>query len=140
MNHARGGLKSSLHKDSVNALLSRLGRFKVGKTGACKACDIDWTKHVIAAKNITERYFDGLCMDYMDKSRPPRGKDADELYWTHLQSTNGRWNTDCRIKHGEPSWYVSWCGRDEHRQKLLTNHREEKRNHELHFGFRDDGV
>jgi hypothetical protein len=174
MNHARGGLKSSLHrglwtavghlfgsgkyhctcgqwaksaglyfdalvkvqvypletvfpKTSMNTLLSRLGSFDLGATGACYTCNIDWKQQAKQAKTITQGYFDGLCLDCMDKSKPPRGKNSDELYWTHLSSENGKWDKNCRIPHGEPSWYMSWCGRDEHRQKLLKEHHEKKK-------------
>jgi hypothetical protein len=73
----------------MNTLLSRLGSFALGITGACNACNIDWKQQAEQAKTITRGYFDGLCLDCMDKSKPPHGKDPDELYCTHLSSENG---------------------------------------------------
>jgi hypothetical protein len=64
----------------------------------------------------TKDNFDGLCLDCMESSKPK----ADKEYWKACgQSPMGRWDQDCRITHGQQTWYVSWCGRDEHRRKLL---------------------
>ncbi|KAF1951587.1 hypothetical protein CC80DRAFT_204343 [Byssothecium circinans] len=165
MNHARGGLKTTLHrglwdkvgdllengpdcddcddwdsvagryfaelvriaayplekvfpKNSITAILQRLDDFSLGRIGDCEHCNTDWSYFIRRAIERTEDNFDGFCMDCMDASRPQRGPtDAD--YWKGLKSVGGRWDVKCRVRHGQQTWYVSWCGRDEHRQKLL---------------------
>jgi hypothetical protein len=71
------------------------------------------------AVQATEAYFDGLCLDCMTRSKHPKGRDLDAEYWKHNESKGGRWDTDCRITHNQSTWYVSWLGRDDTRQKLL---------------------
>lgn len=50
----------------------------------------------------------------MDASKP-KLRDADEDYWNHAED-GVAWDEDCRISHGQPSWYFSFLGR---RQKML---------------------
>ena len=69
-------------------------------------------------RQFTQGYFDGLCLDCMDRSKP-KGKDLDDEYWRINANANKRWDSRCRVHHGQPTWYVSWIGRDDVRQKLL---------------------
>jgi hypothetical protein len=100
-----------------------LKSFTMRFQGTCRHCRIDWGEEVARARTATLRSFDGLCIDCMDRSRPKRG-DGDVDYWRQLESIDGRWDVNCRVRHGEPSWYISWCGRAEHRQKLIDRHKE----------------
>jgi hypothetical protein len=43
----------------------------------------------------------------------------DDEYEKQNQSVGGRWDTKCRIKHGQPTWYISWLGRPDIREKIL---------------------
>ncbi|KAF1848908.1 uncharacterized protein K460DRAFT_279288 [Cucurbitaria berberidis CBS 394.84] len=104
---------------SINTMLSRLDEFYCPKGGCCSICTVDWEPAVEHAQTMTSKYFDGLCIDCMGNSRLPRGVDPDVKYWMKNGSSSGRWDQHCRIKHGEPTWYHSWCGRDEHRQRLI---------------------
>ena len=122
-------LEKTFPKASVNTILKRLKDFRMpapaSGTSLCDLCSANWDTEVGSARMHAMRYFDGLCIDCMDRSRPRDGDtDTDEDYWRSLDSVGGRWDAYCRVRHGEPSWYVSWCGRDEHRQKLLERHRE----------------
>ena len=101
--------------------------------GTCAHCSVDWAEEVALARSNTLRNFDGLCIDCMDRSGPKRG-DGDVDYWRQLESIDGRWNVNCRVRHEAPSWYISWCGRAEHRQKLIDRHKEVNR------GVRRSGV
>ncbi|KAF2654408.1 hypothetical protein K491DRAFT_679674 [Lophiostoma macrostomum CBS 122681] len=125
-------------KTSLNGIMGWLDIFNtsVSQVG-CSGCDVNWTQEVVQAKRVTSRYFDGLCLDCMNKSRPKR-KDTDEDYWQYLNSVDGRWDSNCRIRHGEPTWYSSWCGRDEHRQRLMKNHRIEQGIRRGHSGGDSD--
>jgi hypothetical protein len=116
-------LEKSFSKTSVVNILSRLKTFSMRHQGTCKLCSVDWADQVASARTATMRNFDGLCVDCMDRSRPKREKE-DIDYWRQLESIDGRWDANRRVKHGEPSWYISWCGRGEHRQKLVDRHKE----------------
>lgn len=104
---------------SINDIVARLKQFEFDYIPACNRCrSIDWVYVVRKTVAATEAYFDGLCLDCMDRSKP-KGKDLDDEYWRHNESMGGRWDTRCRIKHNQATWYVSWLGRDDTRQKLL---------------------
>ncbi|KAF1922049.1 hypothetical protein BDU57DRAFT_584981 [Ampelomyces quisqualis] len=146
VNHARSGLKTTLHKSlykkcghllryktsdcecwaptvghcfaaltkiecfpvediisytSVSQILSRLSTFKYDYIPACQNCRaMEWEVVVLKAKSNTEKYFDGLCLDCMDRM-------------------DGRWDTNCRIKHNQSTWYVSWLGKPNVREKIM---------------------
>jgi hypothetical protein len=114
-------------KNSVTQVLRTLSRFSDLRTGQCGVCTVEWKPHVENAVEKTEGYFDGLCLDCMKRSWLPRGKDPDTEYWSANGSDKGRWDMHCRIKHGQPTWYASFCGRDEFRQRMIKDHNEEKR-------------
>ncbi|KAH7115908.1 hypothetical protein B0J11DRAFT_593578 [Dendryphion nanum] len=112
---------------SINELLDNLAGFSIHRMPhCCTLCNVDWEGTVVAARTKVASYFDGLCLDCMDRSKRKRG-DPDQHYWKHCASVEGRWDHYCRIAHGESTWYHSWLGRDEHRQKLIALHREDKR-------------
>jgi hypothetical protein len=122
-----------LSRASYNDIIDRLERFELDWTPPCDRCRrIDWVSSgryeallsstslylVRLAAQATEAYFDGLCLDCMKHSKP-RGRDLDAEYWKHNESKGGRWDTGCRISYNQSTWYVSWLGRDDMRQKLL---------------------
>lgn len=119
-------LEKSFPKNAINTILDWLQNFSTSRMPAystgCDLCSVNWKRAVAEAGRQTKQYFDGLCIDCMDRSKYKRSN-PDQDYWKHLQSIEGRWDKKCRVSHGEPSWYVSWCGRDEHRQALLQRHR-----------------
>ncbi|KAF2634057.1 hypothetical protein P280DRAFT_414639 [Massarina eburnea CBS 473.64] len=116
-------LETIFPKHSMNTILERLEKFKLGDIGDCFCCEIDWRHHITKSIENTRTNFHGLCIDCMDSSKPKRGS-TDEDYWMHLGTVGGRWDTHCRVKHGQQTWYVSWLGRSEHRQKLLNKANE----------------
>jgi hypothetical protein len=77
---------------------------------------MDWESVVLKAKANIEKYFDGLCLDCMNRSKP---KDLDDEYWKHNTNVNGRWDSRCRITHNQSTWYVSWLGRPDIREKIM---------------------
>lgn len=116
-------LELTFARHSIVELLSQLARFdEISNSGGCKNCHIDWEDEVSKAAKWTKAKFDGLCLDCMNKSKFRKGS-IDDDYWRGLGAVNGRWDARCRVEHGETSWYVSWCGRDEHRRQLLGIHR-----------------
>jgi len=104
---------------SVQQIIGRLGEFKYDHKPACIRCrKMEWETVVLQAKANTEKYFDGLCLDCMDRSKP-HGKNLDDEYWKHNESVGGRWDTRCRITHNQSTWYVSWLGRPDLREKIM---------------------
>jgi hypothetical protein len=77
---------------------------------------MEWDSVVLKAKANTEKYFDGLCLNCMDHSKP-KGKNLDE-YWAHNANIDGRWDSR-RIMHNQSTWYVSWLGRPDVREKIM---------------------
>jgi hypothetical protein len=164
VNHARGGLKTTLHKSlykpcryllrngtndcqcwdsaigqyiaslnrinvfpvedvvshsSITQICQRLKDFEYTYQPECRRCrGLDWLSTVLKAKSNTEGYFQGLCLDCMDRSKR-KGDNADEEYWQRNSSVNGRWDTKCRISHNQSTWYVSWLGRPDEREKIM---------------------
>ncbi|KAL1610718.1 hypothetical protein SLS60_002388 [Paraconiothyrium brasiliense] len=118
-------LEKVFPRNSINEILSRLGDFELGSIGNCRTCSVDWDTCIVRAIDNTTASFDGLCIDCMETSRPKRDGDVD--YWKKLGSDyDGRFDGQCRIHHGEKTWYISWCGRDEHRRKLMNDHFERR--------------
>ncbi|KAF2491001.1 hypothetical protein BU16DRAFT_442825, partial [Lophium mytilinum] len=110
-------LDDFLHRASLSDITHRIRQFKHHSAAPnCTTCNINWVGVVFRAVRATEAYFDGLCLDCMERSR---GRDGDENYWRQCGSVDKLWDSRCRITHGEPSWYVSWLGRNDHKQKLL---------------------
>ncbi|THV92482.1 hypothetical protein D6D25_09491, partial [Aureobasidium pullulans] len=63
------------------------------------------------------KYFDGLCLDCMDHTQP-KFADEHEDYWGHLER-DMEWDNACRIDHGQATWYYSFMGRADARDKIL---------------------
>ncbi|CAG5181843.1 uncharacterized protein ALTATR162_LOCUS9863 [Alternaria atra] len=108
-----------LNYSSIGQVVRRLKTFDYAYTPKCNRCrSIDWETIVLKALSNTLGYFNGMCLDCMDRSKP-RGDNLDDEYAKHNQSVGGRWDTQCRIKHGQPTWYISWLGRPDMREKIL---------------------
>jgi len=59
-----------------------------------------------------------MCLDCMDRSKP-LGETVGDEYEERNKCVDGRWDTQCRIKHSQPTWYISWLGRPDMREKIL---------------------
>lgn len=118
-------LEESMRTDSIKKMLERLRLFDAtkmrkltdpqsGKVRPCFRCNTAWGAIVLRAAKTVAEYFDGLCLDCMDLSKDLRSDgDRDEDYWKHNELK--KWDTGCRVKHGEPTWYFSFMGRREKR-------------------------
>ena len=93
---------------------------------SCSWCIQDYTGIVESAVMNTRKYFDGLCLDCMDRSKPKTG-DEDSDYWQHHELHEGQWDSGCRVSHGQPTWYFSYMGRKEKHDLLLKNLRQKRR-------------
>ncbi|MCJ1381297.1 hypothetical protein MMC17_004407 [Xylographa soralifera] len=101
-------------KYSMHALLEKLRMFvwRPQEPICTQSCSRDYKGLVGNAREITKGYFDGLCLDCIDGSKPRTG-DIDLDYWRHGNISEREWFTGCRVRHRQPSWYFSFMGRPE---------------------------
>ena len=98
----------------------------------CSECQLNYRTRVELAQSNTENYFDGLCLDCMDRSNTKTGN-ADKDYWEHHKLKVGKWDRGCRVKHQQPTWYFSFMGR---REDMDAFRKEQKaRRHKALDGF-----
>ena len=123
-------LEDSLKDQSINDILVQLRRFDSTRMRQyeaqspkylgqwerrCDSCSHAWQSVVTLAAHRVAKYFDGLCLDCMDSSKNLReGGDKDDDYW-HYHEVYERYDGNCRITHGQPTWYFSFMGRREKR-------------------------
>ena len=111
----------------VNDILDALENFSYQPAViTCSWCIQDYTGMMDSAVKKTRKYFDGLCLDCMDPSKPKTG-DEDSDYWQHNELREGEWDSGCRVNHGQPTWYFSFMGRKERRDLLLKHLRQQRR-------------
>lgn len=73
---------------------------------ACDSCKSkDLVKLLKDVHEKVEETFDGLCIDCMESTKLTT---YDEDYFRHNEICC--WDSDCRINHGRPTWYYSFCG------------------------------
>ena len=98
------------HKLSMSCILNQLkgfsahfGRFQCTECGMRTATS-SYASGVSRAVANTKEYFDGLCLDCMQYSK---FENTDNDYWQHAKD-KCRWDSTCRAKHGQPTWYFSF--------------------------------
>jgi hypothetical protein len=70
-------IEDALQRSSFQEILDRMRHFSFEYNPACPRCrSIDWNYVVQITRQATQGYFDGLCLDCMDRSKP-KGKDLD---------------------------------------------------------------
>ena len=107
----------------MESILLRLKGFTYNAPqSACDVCRADYKENVASARERVESYFDGLCLDCMDKSKPKSG-DTDEDYWEHNELSESDIIEGCRFAHKQPTWYFSFMGRKEDRERFKRPHR-----------------
>jgi hypothetical protein len=98
------------HKKAILVILNSPGfikfECKVPECG-CGTCRLRISESAI--KNIRLdilKEFQGLCLDCIKKTK---NEGVDDDYWEH--DMKKKWDADCRIAHGQPTWYFSFMGR-----------------------------
>ena len=121
-------------RSSMNTILNQLVQFSFeAKASACKSCRIDYKEDAVkVAQTKTKSYVDGLCLDCMDKTRPVTG-DADMDYWEHNTLRESDFICGCRISHRQPTWYFSFMGRLDVRDRFLREKRAKEK-----WGYSED--
>ena len=115
-------LERAHQRSSMFTILKLLNRFSFeAKKDACVYCSKDYKKIVKDAQDKTRRYFDGLCLDCMDRTKPVT-KDEDMDYWKHNILSDFFMHP--RTCHHQPTWYFSFMGRLEVRNRFRQNIRD----------------
>ncbi|QDS75098.1 hypothetical protein FKW77_007093 [Venturia effusa] len=104
-------LEETWHKNCADDILSRLKDFGYTvPSGACGNCTQNYTREIAHAISGVRTYFDGLCLDCMNASKRKTSRDEkldeNDVYWIHNQTR--QWDEDCRVTHGQPTWYYSY--------------------------------
>jgi hypothetical protein len=139
----------SLSKHSINAILANPGvtQLKVNiPENACLACKHNMRpdtlakvqeKWIATSTHWDRRYkywqFEGLCLDCMNKSLATKSKEpgsTDVDYWKH--DLYESWSSGCRFRHGQPTWYWSFMGR----QTNMTTFQELRERRQRELGIR----
>lgn len=103
----------------MNEILNRLQKFKFeAKSSACGTCRRNYKGCVEEIGEYVGCYFDGLCLDCLDRSEPKLG-DLDMDYWRHHTIKEDEWIRGCRFRHKQPTWYFSFNGRKEDRDRFM---------------------
>ena len=120
-------LERTCQKASIRTIIQRLDNFSfTAEKGACDSCRKDYKAAVKAAQKRTWLYFDGLCLDCMDRTKPMT-KDEDMDYWLHDTLGENDWIHGCRGgRHRQPTWYFSFMGRLDIRDRLRRIQRDRK--------------
>jgi hypothetical protein len=98
---------------------------------ACSSCRMKLAGGHINTRDDILEYWDGLCLDCMDVSRPKTG-DRDKDYWLH--NNMEEWDTGCRLDHDRNTWYFSFMGRPE----LIDKFKQEQQARKRARQYRDD--
>lgn len=118
-------LEQEAQRNSVASILLRLKEFTYkAPVSACAICHADYETNVAKARQRVKSYFDGLCLDCMDRSKPRSG-DTDKDYWKHNELSETDIIRSCRFVHKQPTWYFSFMGRQEDRERF----KKPKRSH-----------
>ena len=116
-------LERTCQKSPMTTILQRLDNFSFeARKDACRSCRTKYKELVATAQKTTRSYFDGLCLDCMDRTKSVT-EDADMDYWKHNSLGKSDFVGHCLIKHNEPTWYFSFMGRREVRYRFLRSKR-----------------
>lgn len=76
---------------------------------ACEACKANFQPSKISrARDGSLTTFDGMCLDCMARSKGGQNG-TNRSYWVH--DTQRQWDTNCRINHGQATWFFSFLGK-----------------------------
>jgi hypothetical protein len=119
------------YKKSLQDVLDGLQSFQYKvPEGACQFCSSDFGKTIILpAIESVESNFEGLCLDCILKSKI---RDQNDQYRkSRGHSAGHNWSKNCRIEHGEPTWYFSFLAsrqrEDAHEQERLKRKDQKER-------------
>lgn len=98
----------------------------------CMACMYRLNSgHALQVRDNVQKAFQGICIDCMDASKATTLSSSgsaekhgmslrDWAYWEHDRMCD--WGRECRVQHGQATWYFSFMGRradiQTHQQKM----------------------
>ena len=107
-------------RTSMTKILERLKNFSFkARATACAFCGQNYKDVIDDVIARVGEYFDGLCLDCLDRSKPKTG-DSHLDYWRHLKVKENEWVYGCRFIHRQPTWYFSFNGRQEDADRFRT--------------------
>ena len=119
----------------MSDILGNLQRFSYeAAASACGSCHQDYKGIVERVASSVEKYFDGLCLDCLDRSKSKTGS-IDKDYWRHHKLTEYEVVHGCRVPHKQPTWYFSFMGRKEERDRLMKQRAADKRRNQFSRWF-----
>ncbi|KAI9649048.1 hypothetical protein NHQ30_001615 [Ciborinia camelliae] len=113
----------SHQKKSVQEVLDSFDKFVCEiPANTCLSCRQKLTPAFIEGgiRRTIQTHFEGLCLDCMYHSMP----DSVERFAYFENDENKVWDADCRIKHGQPSWYWSHMGK---KSEMQAHQRKKQR-------------
>ena len=127
-------LETIFMKHSMSEILERLDDFSYeAKPEACLGCRKNYQAHVEEVASELDEYIDGLCLDCLDRSKA-KLTNIDKDYWSHHKLKETDWVNGCRFRHKQPTWYFSYMGRKEDRDRMLKE-RSRRRRHQNSYGY-----
>lgn len=111
--------------NSISTLLRRLGSFSYPTPMTdCRTCPMNFEWIVKGVVKHTATYFDGMCIDCMNKSKA-KTQNEDTDYWLHRHLKQDEIVKGCRVEsHSQPTWYFSFMGRREDMDKFRHKDRD----------------
>ena len=130
---------------SISTILDRLQNFSFEpKSTACSECThpcikrnvvsfsrVTYATHVVEVVKRVREYFDGLCLDCLDRTKP-KFESSEKDYWMHASLDESDYCKGCRINHKQPTWYFSFMGRQEERDRMIKKKKDERREARRH--------
>ncbi|KAH8811982.1 hypothetical protein F5884DRAFT_297420 [Xylogone sp. PMI_703] len=123
-------------KKSISEVLAALRSFDYTAPASdighhqCSESHVEESIHEAIRKVASN--FDGLCLDCIDRLKTG---DIDNDYWRHAERGR-KWDKDCRINHGQPTWYFSWVAR-KHVQDAHEKEREERKRKKAEMAMKE---
>lgn len=121
-------LDEAASKTCISRLLYLLrSKFEYeAKPDACVRCRTNYKAAIQSLAMRVGGYFDGLCLDCLDRSKTKFSRPGDD-YWQHATLQEDDYCFGCRIEHKQPTWYFSFMGRKEDRDRMLKEKRAKNR-------------
>ncbi|KAI4245527.1 MAG: hypothetical protein LQ352_006552, partial [Teloschistes flavicans] len=111
----------------MGEILVSLGKFNYeAPSSACAKCRRDYKRAAANVRNTVQQYFDGLCLDFLDRSKPKTGH-LDIGYWSHQDLEEYKWVLGCRFCHRRPTCFFT-NGREEEQDRIV--HTRPKKHHQ----------
>ena len=118
--------KDGQGRESIKELADKLLDFdwESKDKDVCRFYNQDYTGNAGKVYKEVMVYFDGLCLDCLDRIKSKTQSSHDD-YWEVDRIK--QWDKNCRVKHGQATWYFSFLGRREDREKMRRKYEARRR-------------